>query len=107
MGIQYKNEGGLMTVELSGEIDHHTARDICREIDTKLVIFKPSRVHLDFGGVTFMDSSGLAVVAGRKRMCDTLKSEIYITNISGYPEKILRMSGADKLVTILEDKHEN
>ena len=107
MGIQYKSQDGLLTVELSGEIDHHTARDICREIDTKLAIFKPVKVHLDFGGVTFMDSSGLAVVAGRKRMCDTIKSEIYITNISGYPEKILRMSGADKLVTILEDRHEN
>lgn len=107
MGIEYKNEKGTLRVELLGEIDHHTAKGICKDIDTRLAIFKPEVVLLDFGKVTFMDSSGLAVVAGRKRMCDTINAEIYIVNISGYPEKILRMSGADKLVKITEDTNEN
>lgn len=99
---EYKNEKDSLTVLLSGEIDHHTARNICEDIDTKLAIFKPKRVYLDFTDVSFMDSSGLAVVAGRKRMCQSIKAEIYVTNVSGYPEKILRMAGADKLVEFLE-----
>lgn len=99
---EYKNEKDKLTVFLSGEIDHHTAKRICEDIDTKLAIFKPKQVYLDFASVSFMDSSGLAVVAGRKRMCQRIKADIYITNVSGYPEKILRMAGADKLVEFLE-----
>ena len=103
METEFKNEKSGLRIYLCGEIDHHTAKSLCEQIDTKLAIFKPKKVYLDFSGVTFMDSSGLAVIAGRKRMCESIKSKIYITNISGYPEKILRMSGADKLVEFLED----
>ena len=53
-----------------------------------------------------MDSSGLAVAVGRKRICDKIGSKIYIVNISGYPEKILRMAGADKLIEFREDENE-
>ena len=107
MTVQFKNEKNGLRVYLSGEIDHHTAKDICNQIDTKLVILKPQTVFLDFSGVTFMDSSGLAVVAGRKRLCESIKSKIFITNISGYPKKILKMSGADKLVDFWEEQNEN
>lgn len=107
MKTEYKNKQNGLHIYLQGEIDHHTAKPLCEQIDTKLAIFKPHTVFLDFAGVTFMDSSGLAVVAGRKRICDLIKSKIYITNISGYPEKILRLSGADKLVEFWEDNNEN
>ena len=103
MKTEYKNDSDKLTVFLYGEIDHHRTREICEDIDTKLSIFKPKTVYLDFEGVTFMDSSGLALVAGRKRLCDRIKSNIYITNISGYPRKILLMAGADKLVEFMED----
>ena len=107
MDIKYQSTNSGLRIFLSGEIDHHSAKTICQQIDTKLAIFKPHTVFLDFGGVSFMDSSGLAIVAGRKRICDSIKSKIYITNISGYPEKILRMSGADKLIEFWEEKNEN
>lgn len=107
MNIEYKNEQNGLRIYLSGEIDHHCAKDICQQIDTKLAIFKPHTVFLDFSNVTFMDSSGLAIVAGRKRMCDSLKAKIYITNITGYPKKIMKLSGADKIVEFLEEVNEN
>ena len=107
MKAEFKNEKNGLHVYLQGEIDHHTAKPLCEAIDTKLAIFKPHTVFLDFGGVTFMDSSGLAVVAGRKKMCNAIKSKIYITNISGYPEKILRLSGADRIVEFWEERNEN
>ena len=103
MDTQFKNKEDGMHVYLCGEIDHHRAKPLCQQIDTKIAIFKPKTVFLDFKDVSFMDSSGLALVAGRKRLCDMLKAKIYITNISGYPEKILRLSGADKLVEFLEE----
>ncbi len=107
MSAQFKIENSTLRVLLCGEIDHHTARSLCESIDLKTTSVKPQTVLLDFSRVSFMDSSGLAVVAGRKRFCDKLGIKIYIVNISGYPEKILRMSGADRLIEFKEDKNEN
>lgn len=106
MSAEFKNERDTLRVLLCGEIDHHTAKGLCESIDLKIASAKPHVVLLDFSRVSFMDSSGLAVAVGRKKMCDRLGSRIYIVNISGYPEKILRMAGADKLIEFTEDKNE-
>lgn len=103
MSAQFKSERDTLRILLCGEIDHHTARSLCESIDLKIAASKPHVVLLDFSSVSFMDSSGLAVAVGRKRICDKLGCKIYIANISGYPEKILRMAGADKLIEFTED----
>ncbi len=107
MNVEFKITGGKMRVLLKGELDHHCAKKLCETIDFKISVEKPSIVLLDFSGVTFMDSSGLAVVAGRKKLCDKFKIESYITNISGHPQKILKMAGADKLIKFWEDQNED
>lgn len=107
MNVEFKQSGNKMRVLLKGEIDHHTARKLCETIDFKISVEKPHLVLLDFSNVTFMDSSGLAVVAGRKKLCDRFNIEIYVTNISGHPKKILKMAGADKLIKFLEEQNED
>jgi anti-anti-sigma factor len=44
--------------EVSGEIDAHSAPDLAEQLTSK----SATKVVLDLGGVTFMDSSGLRVV---------------------------------------------
>ena len=58
-------QGKCMTVFLDGEIDHHTAAPIRKQIDGEIDRLKPKLLVLDFGGVTFMDSSGVGLVMGR------------------------------------------
>lgn len=106
MGAEFKCENGCLRVIYSGEIDHHTARDLCIQTDIKITLLRPKRVLLDFGLVSFMDSSGLAVAVGRKKLCDKLKIKIYVVNSSGYPDKILRLAGVDKMMEFLEEDHE-
>lgn len=103
MNVEFKIAGSRLSANIIGEIDHHTARTICEKIDFAINADKPETVLLDFSKVTFMDSSGLAVVAGRKRLCDRLGIKVYVTNISGHPKKILKMAGADKFIEFLED----
>ncbi len=107
MNVEFKIAGERMRVLLKGEIDHHCAKKLCETIDFKISVEKPKTVFLDFSNVTFMDSSGLAVVAGRKKLCDKFKIDIYVTNISGHPEKILKMASADKLIKFLEEKNDD
>lgn len=105
--MEFRNENGRLRAMLTGEIDHHSAKKICEEIDIQLYAQTPNALYLDFTRVTFMDSSGLAVVAGRKRVCNALKIKAFVVNISGYPEKILKMSGAQRIIDFLEENNEN
>ena len=92
---------------LTGDIDHHTAAGMCKEMDLRIAAAKPKEGLMDFSGVSFMDSSGLAVAVGRKRLCDKLGAQMCIVGCGGYPERILRMAGADKLIKFKEEKDED
>jgi len=46
---------GTLAAYLSGEIDHHAAQTLRREIDAQVDDRLPELLTLDFSGVTFMD----------------------------------------------------
>ena len=54
---------GTLAAYLSGEIDHHAAQTLRREIDAQVDDRLPELLTLDFSGVTFMDSSGVGHVS--------------------------------------------
>ena len=51
-----------LTIALKGEIDHHSAKDTMRVVGNKIDLYLPVVCVLDFREVTFMDSSGIAIV---------------------------------------------
>ncbi|MEG1774675.1 MAG: anti-sigma factor antagonist [Oscillospiraceae bacterium] len=57
-----------LRVLLFGEIDHHSAIEMRRQIDEAAERHRPRNLVLDFGGVTFMDSSGIGLVMGRYKL---------------------------------------
>ncbi len=66
--INLKSEGEILIAEIIGEIDHHTARVLREEIDTKIIRTTPTVLVLDFEKVTFMDSSGIGLIMGRYKL---------------------------------------
>ena len=62
MAIDCKVEQERMELRLTGEIDHHRAGALMRELETQLDLESPRSVELDLGGVSFMDSSGIALL---------------------------------------------
>ena len=95
-------ENGQLTVVLTGEIDHHRAKDYIQAITSKMEVYAPSVCILDFQEVTFMDSSGIAVVINALRAATRMDSKLILSGISEQPMKVFRMSGIDKLVDIKE-----
>ena len=65
MSCEIKSVGELLTVMLDGEIDHHTAKDMREKIDEAIEFYMPTLLIMDFGRVSFMDSSGIGLVMGR------------------------------------------
>ena len=93
---------GRLTVVLTGEIDHHCAKNYIRGIESKLEAYNPLVCILDFSEVTFMDSSGIAVVINAMRGMTRLNGQLIVTGLKTQPMKVLRASGIHKLVEVKE-----
>ena len=95
-------ENGQLTVALTGEIDHHCARHYIQAIAAKIEAYAPDICILDFSEVSFVDSSGIAVVINALRAMAQIEGKLMLSGISSQPMKVFRASGIDKLVEIKE-----
>ena len=92
-----------LTIALTGEIDHHSAREIMQIVSEKIDLYMPLRCILDFQEVRFMDSSGIAVVLHTLRRMNTLQGKLLLQNIPAQPYKVLRAAGIEKITEIKEE----
>ena len=95
-------DSGKLTVALTGEIDHHCAKSYIQVIAAKIETYMPEVCVLDFRDVTFVDSSGIAVVINALRSMSQIEGKLLLTGISPQPMRVFRASGLDKLVEIRE-----
>jgi stage II sporulation protein AA (anti-sigma F factor antagonist) len=91
--LEIINSGDRLTVMLTGEIDHHSLMSVRSTIDAQIEQHTPRLLVLDFGGVSFMDSSGIGLILGRKRATDAYGGKVILKNASGYVEKLIRLAG--------------
>lgn len=97
MAAQIIYEKDKMTVRLEGDLDHHSAAIIRAGIDDAILVNRPRTLALDFGGITFMDSSGIGLVMGRYRLMQSLGGEIVMQNLPENIRKVMRLAGLERL----------
>lgn len=102
MSIRCTGEGRTLQAALSGEVDHHRARALMGELDTLIESALPRSLTLDLSGVTFMDSSGIAVVLRAWRRMGELGGVLRVSGVPAQAGKVLRAAGLDRLFA-LED----
>ena len=95
-------EEGRLTIALTGEIDHHYAKSYIQAISGKIEAYTPEIRILDFREVSFVDSSGIAVVINALRNMTQIEGRLLLTGISPQPMRVFQASGIDKLVEIRE-----
>ncbi len=95
-----------LTIALTGEIDHHYAKTYIENITSKIEAYTPNVCVLDFSDVTFMDSSGIAVVINTLRCMTKIGGNLMLDGLSEQPLRIFRMAGIEKLVKIKEAQYE-
>ena len=95
-------ENSRLTIALTGEIDHHRAKCYIETIAAKIDAYAPSACILDFSEVTFVDSSGIAVVINSMRRMAQIEGELFLTGLGEQPMRVFRTSGIDRLVHIKE-----
>lgn len=95
-------ENGRLTIALTGEIDHHCAKEYLRKIGEKLDAYLPRVCVLDYQDVMFMDSSGVAIVIHTLRRMEQLEGKLLLQGLREQPLKVLRTAGLEKIVEIRE-----
>ncbi|MDE5583098.1 MAG: STAS domain-containing protein [Ruminococcus sp.] len=100
MNINIKSAGGHAVAVLSGEIDHHNARELRTELDRYIITAQPSELTMDFTGITFMDSSGIGLIMGRSRLMNECGGSLEIKDPQPYIRRVLKLAGMDRIVKI-------
>ena len=63
--VTFSAADDVLYAYLAGEIDHDAAQNLRIQLDDALLNRTPRTLVLDFGGVGFMDSSGIGLILGR------------------------------------------
>ncbi len=100
MNITSKRNGGELSVFLSGELDHHSARCAIPEISKIIDVELPIRLILDFSNISFMDSSGIAIVIGSYKKATALGADFTVANVPSQAYKVFSAAGICKIVSI-------
>ena len=87
-----------LTIALNGEIDNHGAKITFQGIADMIDQYMPMTSVLDFKGVTFMDSSGLAIVIHTYRRMKEIGGSIKLRHVAMQPWKVLHAAGVDRIV---------
>ena len=91
-----------LTIILKGEIDHHAAKETMRVIGEKIDEYLPMVCTLDYKNVSFMDSSGIAVILFSLRKVRELEGDLKLQNLPANVEKVVRMAGIQNLIKLTE-----
>ena len=98
MPITITGRDSGLTIALSGEIDHHAARDMMAQLDEAIAERLPARLVLDLSGVTFMDSSGIAVLLRARRQMSHTGGAVTVTAIPDQARRVLDAAGVGRLI---------
>ena len=101
MEMKYKAENRQLTITLTGELYNHAAKGLMEAIDRCMEQNLPVKTLLDLGGLTFMDSSGIAVVLRAKRRMEALAGALVVVNIPRQAARVLETAGLDRYVDLI------
>ena len=78
MEMQATSADRNLLLEFRGELDHHGARNALRELEMAVDAALPKVLVLDMSGITFMDSSGIALILRAQQRMQLLDGSILV-----------------------------
>ncbi|ERK62038.1 STAS domain protein [Oscillibacter sp. KLE 1745] len=100
MEIEATSADRNLLLEMKGELDHHGARNALRELELSIDAALPKKLVLDLAGVTFMDSSGIALILRAQQRMQLLDGSLLVRNVPQQARRVLDAAGIGRLVTI-------
>ena len=100
MEIKAKSTDRNLLLEIQGELDHHGAKGALRELELAIDAALPTKLVLDLAGVTFMDSSGIALILRAQQRIQLMDGSLLVRNVPPQAKRVLDAAGIGRLVTI-------
>lgn len=98
--LSFSVRGDIVTARLCGEIDHHSAAMLRRELDDYICRHRPQVVRLDTSEVDFMDSSGLGLLMGRYALLQRMGGELILYRPTTSVLRMVNMAGMERILKI-------
>lgn len=96
--IKQTEREGELVVSLAGELDHHETRDAIDTCEDLLALYPAPRLVLDLSGLTFMDSSGLALVMHLFRTCARSERDFVVRGAPPQPLRVFEAAGLPQVM---------
>lgn len=100
MEISQISKHRMVLMRISGEIDHHTAQEIKKQLEREIHRSSAINIALDFSRVTFMDSSGIGMIIGRYKTVRALGGDLIVFDAGESIKRILEMAGLSSLIIV-------
>ena len=98
MPVTCKQDQRRLTARVEGELDHHRAREVIAEIDRQIDAARPRELTVDLGGLTFCDSSGIAVLLRAYRRMGQVQGAMRVVNTPDQAGKVFQAAGLDRII---------
>ena len=98
MPVTFREENRRLTAAVSGELDHHRAREVMEELDRRIDAALPRELTLDLAGLTFTDSSGIAVLLRAWKRMSQVQGAMRVVNVPPQADKVFRAAGLQRII---------
>ena len=98
MKCSHKREKQGIVIRFCGELGHHEAAQCVEYLEKTMILYANDPIILDLSGLTFMDSSGIAVVLRCYKRTAELGGAVTVKDVPPQAEKVLRAAGLERLM---------
>ena len=91
---------GRLHIFIEGELDHHAAKKVMMAIENEIDANLPRECVLDMKRLTFMDSSGIAVILKTHRRMNEVGGRLCVENAQKQPMRVIDAAGIERIVKI-------
>ena len=98
MPVVCTEEGRRLTARITGELDHHRAKEVMEELDQRIDEAMPRHLTLDLKDLAFTDSSGIAVLLRAWRRMGQVQGTMQVVNLPDQAGKVFQAAGLDRII---------
>ena len=98
MPVTCKEDKRQLTALVAGELDHHEAQAVMAELNRRIDLAQPRQLTLDLSGLTFTDSSGIAVLLRIHRRMGQVRGSMRVVNTPAQAGKVFKAAGLERII---------
>jgi len=93
-------KNGQLILYFKGELDHHNAKSMMKKIEGIIDDYLPRDCVIDLSGLSFMDSSGIAVILRITKRLNEMGGRAWVENPAPQPLRVIDASGIERIVKV-------